>query len=194
MSKYVFFDLETTGLRRDSEILEFGALVFDENFHLIDVINQYYSCDDVPAGATAIHGLTPIKLQMYNAVDWDRHAHDAYSVFEDPDIYICGHNVSGYDIPVLQTNLELSGITWKPNTDRIIDTMKLYGSRYDGSKKLSAATETAAAALGITIRDIEMLFKNSPMIAAKIVDKTAYFHNALFDSYCSFVVYSTLLR
>lgn len=193
MKKYVFFDLETTGLASDSDILEFGALIFNEQFQLIDVINKYYKCDDIPASATAIHGLTPIKLQMYNAIDWDKYALDIYSLLDD-DIILCGHNVLGYDIPVLHNNLALSGIPWDHNRYEVIDTMKLYAKSFKGSKKLSVATDAAAERLGVTIEDIKQFFKNSPMIASKIVDKTSYFHNALFDSYCSFVVYHTLLR
>lgn len=192
--RYVFFDLETTGVKRTSDILEFGALVFNSDLKLIDVRNQYFKCDDIPAGATAIHGLTPIKLQMYNAVDWESAAQDIFKLVNSPDVILCGHNVVGYDIPVLKNNLEMAGIVWKPSEDRTIDTMRLYNAKYTGSKSLQSATATAASELGVSMRKIEEMFRGSQPIAEKIIDKTAMFHNALFDSYCSFVVYHTLLR
>lgn len=192
--RYVFFDLETTGVKRTSDVLEFGALVFDENLKLIEVRNQYYKCDDIPAGATAVHGLTPIKLQMYNAVDWESAANEVYQLVNSPDVILCGHNVVGYDIPVLKNNLEMAGISWEPDYTRTIDTMKLYNAKYSGSKSLQTATATAASKMSTNIRKIEEMFRSSPLIAEKIIDKTAMFHNALFDSYCSFVVYHTLLR
>lgn len=192
--RYVFFDLETTGVKRSSDILEFGALIFNDDLKLIEVRNQYFKCDDIPASATAVHGLTPIKLQMYNATDWENAAEEIFKLVNSPDVILCGHNVVGYDIPVLKNNLEMAGIVWNPDYSRTIDTMKLYNASFSGSKSLQSATATAASHLSISIRKIEQMFRSSPMIADKIVDKTAMFHNALFDSYCSFVVYHTLLR
>lgn len=192
--RYIFFDLETTGVKRSSDILEFGALVFDENLKLIEVVNQYYKCDDIPASATAVHGLTPVKLQMYNAIDWEKDAQRIYELVNAKDVILCGHNVMGYDIPVLKNNLETAGIVWNPDTTRVLDTMNMYHAKFSGSKSLSNATATATSVMSINLRKIEDMFRQSPLISQKIIDKTAMFHNALFDSYCSFVVYYSLLR
>lgn len=192
--KYLFFDLETTGLRRDSDILEFGGLIFNSDLKLVDVLNTYYNCDDIPTSATNVHGLTPIKLQMFNAIDWEDDAEFIFDLVADKDIVLCGHNIINYDLPVLASNLERSGFSLNLNKLNVIDTMQSYANKYAGSKSLSAALATAAHVMNGSTSTIKALFQNTTKIADKIVDKTAFFHNALFDSFCSYVVYFSLLR
>ncbi len=194
MSRYVFFDVETTGLNHDCDILEFGALIFDDEFHLKQVINQYYLCDEIPAKATEVNGLTPTKLKLYNAIDWDTNAGEIYDLVSADDVMLCGHNIESYDIEVLKCNLERAGFSWKPKPGRILDTYKLYKKDYSGSGKLSAVTARALTEMNCSMSKLEDMFRCSPDISAKIVDKHALFHNALFDSYCSFISYYVLMR
>lgn len=194
MRKYIFFDLETTGLNHDCDILEFGALIFDKEFHLQQVVNQYYLCDDIPAGATKVNGLTPMKLQLYKAVDWDTYAKEIFDLVSEKDVFLCGHNIEFYDMEVLKHGLERAGFNWQPKPGKILDTYKLYRQNYSGSGQLAAVTNRALAELGISMAELERMFRDSPLISEKIVDKNALFHNALFDSFCSFVSFYALLR
>lgn len=192
--KYLFFDLETTGLRRDSDILEFGGLLFNNELKLIKVLNTYYNCDDIPASAINVHGLTPIKLQMFNAVDWESDAEYIFDLVAADDVILCGHNIISYDIPVLVSNLERSGFSLDIDKLKVIDTMRQYADAYPGSKSLSAALATAAKANNSSIAEVKSLFQSSTPITNKIADKSAFFHNALFDAFSSYIIYVSLLR
>lgn len=192
--KYLFFDLETTGLRRDSDILEFGGLLFNNELKLIKVLNTYYNCDDIPASATNVHGLTPIKLQMFNAVDWESDAEYIFDLVAADDVILCGHNIISYDIPVLESNLERSGFSLDIDKLKVIDTMRQYADAYPGSKSLSAALATAAKSMNSSIAEVKSLFQSSTPITDKIADKSAFFHNALFDAFSSYIIYVSLLR
>lgn len=194
MINYVFFDLETTGLNRDCDILEFGALIFDSKLKLQQAINRYYLCDTIPARATEVNGLTPTKLKLYNAIDWDANAGEIYDLVSRNDIILCGHNIEFYDVEVLKYNLEKAGFNWKPNTIKMLDTYKLYRAKYSGSAKLSAVTTRALAEMNSDMKTLEEMFRDSSIISDQIVDKQTLFHNSLFDSYCSFVSYYALMR
>ena len=114
---YVVFDFETTGLFRDSEIIEIGAVKVDN-----DTVTDQFSRlikpkKPVPNNATAIHGITDDMLGKEPGVE---------EVFPEFIQFISGYpligyNISTYDIPIMQRELYELGISYSGNYYDVLD-------------------------------------------------------------------------
>ena len=185
--EYIFFDVETTGLSKQSDILSLAAIICEDNFDIKDVYNEYFLYGgEVPSGAVAVHGLTSQKLEFLATRDFMTAAPDVYNLFNRKDIKICGHNVDGYDSNVLKYNLEINGYTL-PKLETI-DTLKMARKHLPGSHKLEACVETIAGILGCPKTFTEKLFRNSEVLMSHVVDDDTKFHSALYDAFCSYCI------
>ena len=115
-----FLDLETTGLKAGfHEITEIG--VVHEKF-------GKWSCKIMPR---RLDRAQPEALEMhgFNKVDWD-----GAPYFEDvakkiieyvENTILIGHNIAGFDIPMLHGNFEMVGLNSKAISRSVMDTMTL---------------------------------------------------------------------
>jgi DNA polymerase III epsilon subunit-like protein len=63
MKKFIVLDTETTGFK-PGQIAQLSYLIFDENFKVLDKVNEFFMVDEMPEGASNIHGLTLDKLKL----------------------------------------------------------------------------------------------------------------------------------
>ena len=114
---YVVFDFETTGLSRDSEIIEIGAVKVD-NGTVVDSYSRLIKPDKpVPDSAIAIHGITNEMLA---------HEADVNQVLREFIQYssgypLIGYNITTYDIPVMQRTLYELGVSCSGNYYDVLD-------------------------------------------------------------------------
>lgn len=188
---YCFFDLETTGLARTSDILEFGAVFCDENMNVTDTYNEYFLYyDEVPSGASKVHGLTREKLEFLAERDFLAAASDVFKKVTCKDTMLCGHNILRYDIPVLQTNLSRAGITLNVPSSKCIDTLLLARSNLPGSHKLADAVATAASQTGVTVKALTEKF--DAIFPSNALNTELRYHSAMYDAFMSRCLYSLI--
>ena len=183
--KYLYFDVETTGLSRTSDILEFGGILCDSNFNIVKPINEYFLYDGiVPYSAVNVHGLSSQKLEFLGTRDFISAAPDIAKLLTDPDICLCGHNIVSYDLPVLASNLKNAGIQLNTDKLRTIDTLTIAKQKFSGSHKLEDTLTVCWHRSGCTRADVDAgfakLIQTNPTL---VVDEDKTFHSALYDSY-----------
>ena len=114
---YVVFDFETTGLSRDSEIVEIGAVKVNRGT-IVDSYSRLIKPHiPVPASATAIHGITNEMLS---------HELDIKQVLPEFIQYsfgypLIGYNITTYDIPVMQRTLYELGVSYSGDYFDVLD-------------------------------------------------------------------------
>ena len=63
MGRYIFFDTETSGTGNNARVIQFSAIVTDENMVVTDAIDEYCMIDgDIPPDVVQIHGIDKNKL------------------------------------------------------------------------------------------------------------------------------------
>ncbi len=111
------FDLETTGLNtRTDRIIEYGGFLNDEE--ISSLINPGVPIEKI---ITDITGITQNQIDS-KGVDWKTYAQDVVlPVLHRAKIY-AGHNIAGFDLPMLRSNLKRVGLTMpeKPWIDTLL--------------------------------------------------------------------------
>lgn len=189
--RYCFFDLETTGLAHSSDILEFGAVLCTPELKITEARNEYFRYyEQVPSGAVKVHGLTAEKLELLAQRDFYDAAEEIYDLVSSEDTILCGHNILGYDIPVLISNLSRAGYTLKDPSSRCIDTLKLSRAKLNGRCSLENAVATACQLCGVEPKTLDGFFKQLKITG--IVEKGSSYHSALYDSFMSWCLYTLM--
>lgn len=121
------FDLETTGLNTKSDrIIEYGGFLNGEETS--SLINPGIP---IPDFITDITGITQAQINA-NGKAWRAYAGDVLiPILESSDIY-AGHNIAGFDVPMLRNNLKRVGLVMPERP--VIDTL-LIAWRYLNLKK-----------------------------------------------------------
>ena len=95
---FVVFDFETTGLTPPRQIIEIGALKI-KNGRVVDKFHMMVKpTREIEYGAQKAHGITMEDLKDAAGI---RKALPKFLKFID-FFPLVGHNISGYDIPILQ--------------------------------------------------------------------------------------------
>lgn len=184
---YLFYDVETTGLSKQSSILSLAAVQCNDEFEIQNVYNEYYLYGgEVPSGAVAVHGLTSQKLEFLAERDFMEASADVYDLFAQPDITVCGHNIEAYDNNVLSYNLEICGYTLP--SFKTYDTLKMARAHLPGRHRLEDCVVTLAGMLGCSNNFTEQLFKDCKLVTDAVIDKDMQFHSALYDTFCSYCI------
>lgn len=185
---YIFYDVETTGLNRNSDILSLAAIKCNDQFEIQSVYNEYFLYGaEVPSGAVAVHGLTAQKLEFLADRDFMQAAPDVYKFFSEQGATLGGHNIEQYDNKVLIYNLEICG--FKLPVTHTVDTLVMARQHLTGSHKLENCVRTLAATLSKPSNFLETLFSETKILTDNIVDNDMRYHSALYDAFCSYCIY-----
>lgn len=147
VDNYTVIDLETTGLSRDSEIIEIGAIKVRNN-EVVDKFDMLIKPSaPIPYNITSITGITNEMVQ--NAPSFCEVIKKFLDFIQD-DILI-GHNINSFDMKILSNNtMKACGITIKnPTIDtlaiarknivlshyRLSDLCEYYGVRNDNAHR-----------------------------------------------------------
>ena len=203
MSISFIFDLETTGFKRNSKILEIAWIKYDSYLgKIISIGHQYFNAYEVPASSTEVHGLTAESLQQLSGGVWfEEYADALLAELEDVDI-IVSHNLIGYDYPVLLNNLASCG---KKLPDRFLarDPKLLQHNRHlyctykhaielmkphttAGHKQATLYQYVATSILGRTVGEIDAMYST---LTGCVIQS----HTAVYDSFMCYIVYRYLL-
>lgn len=130
----VFFDLETTGLEKPICVVQFAAVKIHPSGDREELELLIKPHEPISEQATLIHGIT--NEDVKDKPDFDALYPQIQEFTKGCDL--AGHNIVGYDIPVLSAEFGRVGIEWPQYEDpktRIVDTLKIEAKIY--SRKLS---------------------------------------------------------
>jgi DNA polymerase III epsilon subunit-like protein len=167
--KYIFLDVETTGLSSYDRVVSLGIVTIEKpNFNTIDILskNDYLIFDprrDNSSGAKRKHGFDDWTLRHQPL--FQDHALEIYEKFEEAT-YIFAHNAA-FDARFLKKEFEKCGLSF--DDDRVRCTMLAYKRFHSGPANL----DHICSQFGLMPR-------NEP-------------HNALIDAYRCMLVYLWLL-
>jgi DNA polymerase III alpha subunit (gram-positive type) len=138
--RYVVFDTETTGLQPDEcQIIEFAALVLDENAKVIAEIDQFIKAESIPAKITELTGIT--KANTDDGIEESDLVTLINKINKVPTLWIA-HNAQ-FDLSfVRSTYARCNGDFDEAFKDcDFLDTLTVYRDRADKPHKLANAID-----------------------------------------------------
>ena len=116
-----FLDVETTGFT-PGQIAQLTYIITDDELNFVKAKNYYFSVDTMPQGATAVHGLTKVKLRkLSNDTGFFDHAREILDDLQECDM-IC-HNTEFDSSFIIE---EFHNIGLKPPKGFAACTMKYF--------------------------------------------------------------------
>lgn len=138
--RYVVFDTETTGLKPDEcQIIEFAALVLDENAEVIAEIDQFIKADEIPERITELTGIT--KEDTDGGITEGSLLNLIHGINIKPALWIA-HNAQ-FDLSFLRSTYGRNDMNFDEefkNCD-FLDTLTVYRDRASKPHKLANAIE-----------------------------------------------------
>lgn len=187
---YAFIDIETTGFT-DNDIIQFSAVIADENLKLKGFINRYlWTETEIEEGAENVHGISKDALRLLSK---GRTFKDETGVILGilKDYTIVGHNIEGYDLPnikkcfkkYLNYDLNLKTINTIDLQTRymyLLNKKQHWGDSYRVRfPKNKEVVEYALARIEKTENYLNDVYKKQFGAEGKL-------HDALYDSYCCY--------
>lgn len=128
LADLILFDLETTGLNRQTDkIIELGAIHI-QNGEIVDTFSSLANPGFHPGGApikltAQITKLTGITDEMLEDQPCEEEAVRSFIQWCGSCSVFGGHNVAGFDIPFLKFAAKRAGVTFNP--EYTMDTLRL---------------------------------------------------------------------
>ena len=128
------FDIESTGVNAEHDrIVEIAVLKVFPDGRKQNNVRRLNPQIPIPAGATAIHGIS--DADVADAPTFSDIADKLYAYLADCDL--AGYNITGFDIPILEAEFQRAGIDFKAEGRRVIDAYNIFCKLYP--RTLSAA-------------------------------------------------------
>lgn len=109
--KYLFYDLETTGLTKQDEVIQFGGILTDAKLQPQKAFSFYcYTQVPIAKKAAAVHGITAGKLmKLSDGLTFEDQFYDA-SFMKEKDLTWISYSTSGFDERVIEQTLKNNGL------------------------------------------------------------------------------------
>lgn len=199
--KFIVFDTETTSLnsmkngKAGGEVIQFAAVIVDEVFNIVRVINRYCSTTQfIVPEAEKVHGLSDKKVSLLSDDTFFEQVVEEENLRKLDNVTWIGYNV-GFDIKMVRQTLIQNGnepINFgSPVSLLSFDRKGLYYfdamyplsgiSGFAHKRKLSALIEDY---IGLDLfRKICLSARQKYSIVDPLIGHEDYFHNAFFDSF-----------
>ena len=138
--RYVVFDTETTGLQPDEcQIIEFAALVLDENAKVIAEIDQFIKAESIPPKITELTGIT--KANTDDGIDELHLISIINKINKVPTLWIA-HNAH-FDLSFVRSTYDRCDCDFDEafKDCDFLDTLTVYRDRADKPHRLANAIE-----------------------------------------------------
>ncbi len=121
------FDIESTGVmpQRD-RIVEIAVLKIFPDGRTQNTTRRLNPEMPIPAGASAIHGITDDDVK--DCPPFLIIAEKLFNYLADCDL--CGYNITGFDIPMLETEFRRAGFEFKTEDRKVIDVYNIFCKLY----------------------------------------------------------------
>lgn len=195
--KYVFFDTETTGLKRSDEVIEFASIVTDENLYPL-FYEQFWCYTQVPIskGACDTHGIDAGLLwELSGGKTFEDNFFDL-RVHNDKDLVWVSYSNGKFDERLINQSLKNNGLKpysfgaalpyFKRSFSGVhsLDIYKLLKSRCFSGREMRLCNALAWSYGDWGAEFAVNLFKK----VTYLDNSTVKFHGALFDAFCLFLI------
>ncbi len=128
------FDIESTGVvpQRD-RIVELAVLKIYPDGRRQNTVRRLNPQMPIPAGATAIHGIS--DADVADAPTFSDIADKLFAYLADCDLG--GYNITGFDIPMLEAEFRRAGLEFKVDDRKVVDSYNIFCKLFP--RTLSAA-------------------------------------------------------
>jgi DNA polymerase-3 subunit epsilon len=122
----VVFDTETTGTNsRSDRIVEIACVKVYPDGRREDWERRLNPGIPIPAGSTAIHGIT--DADVASAPRFRDVAAELAAYLEGCDL--AGYNIAGFDLPVLRAEFLRAGVAFEVTDRRLVDAQRIFFAR-----------------------------------------------------------------
>ena len=123
----VIFDIESTGVvpQRD-RIVEIAVIKLFPDGRRQETVRRLNPGIPIPAGATAIHGIT--DADVADAPGFADIAEKLFNYLADSDL--AGYNITGFDVPILEAEFKRAGYDFKGSDHQIVDAYNIFCKLY----------------------------------------------------------------
>lgn len=122
----VVFDTETTGTNsRSDRIVEIACVKIHPDGRREDFERRLNPGIPIPAGSTAIHGIT--DADVAGAPRFRDIAAELAAYLEGCDL--AGYNIAGFDLPVLRAEFLRVGVPFEVTDRRLVDAQRIFFAR-----------------------------------------------------------------
>lgn len=198
--KYIVFDVETTGLNKADEVIQFSAIVMNESFKSERAINFYCETQaPISAEAYNVHHLSKEKL----------HTLSEQMVFEDnwlklieslhgEQIVWIDWSVGGFDERIVNQTLTNNGLEDYFHFQRfanIGECKKNFLSTFDLMKVVSNKMGKARMKLGDAAKTLPYSKSQIDFAYDKLanqfnnIDESMRYHNSLYDTFVTWLLF-----
>ncbi len=191
LDSYVVFDFETTGLGPESDrIIQVGLCEVANNQVARRagwLVNQTV---DIPAGATAVHGITTADIRS----EGETPKHSLRVLLKALQSAPCciGHNIHRFDLAFLHAECNRVGYAM-PNVGDYVDTAALYKGWKLGQPKRTGETHRDYANRILSMRVSGLKYSLPTCLRALGIKlDSSTLHDASADAYATHLVYATL--
>ena len=184
-----FFDIESTGVmpQRD-RIVEIAVVKLWPDGRQQTTVRRLNPGIPIPAGATAVHGIT--DADVADAPAFADIAEKLFNYLSDCDL--AGYNITGFDVPILEAEFKRAGYDFAAVGHKIVDAYNIFCKLYprtltaaykffcgkDLSDAHSAGADTAA-----TLEVIEGQLEKHPELPESVDELAAYCEQSDPDAY-----------
>ena len=122
-----FFDIESTGVvpQRD-RIVEIAVVKLWPDGHQQTTVRRLNPGIPIPAGATAVHGIT--DADVADAPSFADIAEKLFNYLSDCDL--AGYNITGFDVPILEAEFKRAGYDFAAVSHKIVDAYNIFCKLY----------------------------------------------------------------
>lgn len=122
-----FFDIESTGVvpQRD-RIVEIAVVKLWPDGHQQTTVRRLNPGIPIPAGATAVHGIT--DADVADAPAFADIAEKLFNYLSDCDL--AGYNITGFDVPILEAEFKRAGYDFAAVGHKIVDAYNIFCKLY----------------------------------------------------------------
>ena len=123
LREVVVWDLETTGLDTETaDVVQFAFMLLDPvTWRVLKKRSVYIHSPNLTPESTAIHGITPARLQEPDVISFAKAA-PWIRRWLDGRTWV-GHNIVGYDIPLLKAQFKREECGEFPEPAGVIDSL-----------------------------------------------------------------------
>lgn len=183
--KYVIYDVESTGLTRNDEVIEFGCFVANNEFIPVDA-HKFFCYTQVPIseGAKKVNGLSAARVHALSGGKTFEDNFLALPFINDKDLVWVSYSNGGFDERLVNQTLKNNGLDKYPFGKRECYFKQQPGYVFDAYNALvSRVFNGRAMKLGQTMVTTGLTEEKMDLLFEKVVAQPVGFHDALYDAF-----------
>lgn len=204
--QYVLFDVETTGLGKFDEVIQFCCFTFEDQFKVCKSMHDFYCMTTRPISpkALAVHNITAEKLRkLSDEKFFEEYFYELKKNFSKDCMFIY-YSFSGFDMRLVNQTLQnqnLPAFNFGKKTDSLRPKTGIYNydlqsaiSSYLGKRRACRLEEAVRLVSKDNVDTVKRRYLNFNKAITKTCDSDIQndqmFHNARFDVFCMWYLLS----